>query len=213
MRQRTRVRAHGKGVSAETPQGPALRREQGPPVGGSGVQALATTGHASSVRRAARTSRRGAFLSAIATSKRARPRTWIMNSGMTRWNTLPAYPYPFSPVHSVLKFSTVRGTTPPYKPITTRPSFSPPTSRSKYTWRRDSTRSGSGARQCRRRPNGHAQSRAHVSAHRSKDAAVCDAGAHTSCPCGSQRVSLRSPAARAPQRACARGTTAPPIDV
>merc|ERR1712039_797065 len=34
-----------------------------------------------------------------------------MNSGMTRWNLLPWWPKPFSPVQSARKFSAVLGTT------------------------------------------------------------------------------------------------------
>jgi hypothetical protein len=44
---------------------------------------------------------------------------------MILWNGDPANPFPFSPVHKALKFSTVFGTTFPYKPKVISPAFSP----------------------------------------------------------------------------------------
>ena len=56
-----------------------------------------------------------------------------MNAGMIRWNLLSLYPIPFSPVHKARKFSTVLGTTSPYKSKVIRPAFSEPICTSKYT--------------------------------------------------------------------------------
>lgn len=56
-----------------------------------------------------------------------------MKLEMTRWKLEPSKPKPFSPVHSARKFSTVFGTSSPYRPITMRPSFWPSASTSKNT--------------------------------------------------------------------------------
>lgn len=53
-------------------------------------------------------------------------RPWIMKSFITRWNLLPLYPSPSGFSASSLKFWTVLGTVPPKRPISMRPSASPP---------------------------------------------------------------------------------------
>merc|ERR1719329_912749 len=56
-----------------------------------------------------------------------------MNSGMTRWKTLPLYPSPSGVSHSALKLATVFGVTVPKRPRTTLPACTSSTVMSKYT--------------------------------------------------------------------------------
>lgn len=66
-------------------------------------------------------------------SPRVKSPPWHMNCGITRWNLLPLYPNPFSPVHRARKFSAVFGTTSANSSNVTLPSDCPPISKSKYT--------------------------------------------------------------------------------
>ena len=60
---------------------------------------------------------------------------WIIKFRITLWKWEPEYDFPETPVvASVLKLSTVLGTSWPKSPITIRPAFTSPMEMSKNTW-------------------------------------------------------------------------------